>query len=109
MIGPARSAWRDATWGAGDPWRREHGGVHVGEVKGAARPVGGVLAFTQGETRTFPFGAGDPHDCGVTMIRRGPYLLVRDNGDCGGQNVPLLHSAAPRAEAGPRGIARAIP
>ena len=77
----------DASWGMGDPWRRQHGAVHTGEVKGTARPVNGVLAFTQGETRTLPFGAGDPYDCRVRMIRRGPYLLVRDNANCGGENV----------------------
>lgn len=77
----------DASWGMGDPWRRANGGVHIGEVHGVARPVGGVVAFTMGEDRTLPYDAGQQDDCRIRMIRRGPYLIARDSGVCGGVNV----------------------
>jgi hypothetical protein len=77
----------EATWGDGDPARRLNGGVHTGEVEGVAKPVNGVLAFTQGETTTLPYSAGEEYDCRVRMIRRGPFLLVEDNNSCGGLNV----------------------
>ena len=78
----------DATWGMGDPERRRRGGVHTGEVTGTARPVGGILAFTMGEDgKTLPYDAGGEFTCRVRMLRRGPYLLVRDNNACGGVNV----------------------
>ncbi|RMB35591.1 hypothetical protein C8J47_1105 [Sphingomonas sp. PP-F2F-G114-C0414] len=76
----------DATWGM-SAWRAEHGSVHVGTLNGISRPVGGVLSFTEGEGRTLPYTGGDEFSCKVRMIRRGPYLLVRDNDNCGGANV----------------------
>ncbi len=85
--GGALKVQGDATWGMGDQWRRANGGVHLGEVGGVARPVGGVLAFTMGEDRTLPYDAGEETDCRVRMLRRGPYLLVYDTGNCGGLNV----------------------
>lgn len=78
----------DATWGMGDPERRRRGGVHIGEVAGTARPIDGVLAFTMGDDgKTLPYDAGDEFTCRVRMVRRGPYLVVRDNNACGGANV----------------------
>ena len=78
----------DATWGMGDPERRRRGGVRTGEVAGTARPAHGVLAFTMGEDgKTLPYDAGDEFTCRVRMVRRGPYLVVRDNNACGGVNV----------------------
>ena len=56
-------------------------------MSGIARPMRGVLAFTQREDRTLPYAGGGPHDCRVRMIRRGPFPLVRDNGYRGGENV----------------------
>lgn len=76
----------DATWGM-SAWRAEHGSVHVGTLNGMVRPVRGVLSFTEGEGRTLPYTGGDAFSCKVRMIRRGPYLLVRDNDNCGGANV----------------------
>lgn len=76
-----------ATWGGRDPWRVEHGGVHTGEVDGIARPVNGVIAFTHGQDVTLPFDKGDEYDCRLRLFRRGPYLLARDNNNCGGANV----------------------
>ncbi len=78
----------EATWGAGDPQRVKIGGVHIGQVNGTARPVGGLLAFTDdGEGHTLPYAQGDEFSCKIKMLRRGPYLLVRDNNGCGGANV----------------------
>ncbi len=76
----------DATWGM-SAWRAEHGSVHVGTLNGVTRPVGGVLSFTEGDDRTMPYTSGDEFNCKIRMIRRGPYLLVRDNDNCGGANV----------------------
>ncbi|MET0247678.1 MAG: hypothetical protein ABW182_13090 [Sphingomonas sp.] len=77
----------DATWGMGDKWRRENGAVHIGQVKGTVRPAGGVVAFTEGDDKTLPYNAGDEDACSIRMVRRGPYLLARDNNKCGGLNV----------------------
>lgn len=78
----------EATWGAGDPARAAIGGVHTGEANGTTRPVDGVLAFAEGEDgRTLPYDKGEEFSCRIRMIRRGPYLLVRDNMGCGGVNV----------------------
>lgn len=85
--GRAFSVRGDATWGRGDRRRAENGGVHTGEVEGVARPAGGVLAFTQGQGATLPYGQGDEFDCRLRLFRRGPYLLARDNNNCGGVNV----------------------
>ena len=78
----------EATWGMGDPERVRRGSVHTGAVEGVARPSGGVLAFTEGEGRTLPHDAPDDgYSCRIRMVRREPYLLVRDNNRCGGVNV----------------------
>ena len=88
-ITPAGSALHvqgDATWGAMSPERVQRGGVHIGELNGTMAPLDGVLAFTMGD-KTLPYGKGDETDCRITMILRGPYLVARDNTNCGGQNV----------------------
>lgn len=77
----------DATWGAFDPDRVKRGGVNIGEVEGTAAPRGGTLAFTVGTDRTLPYGEGDDTDCRITLTRRGPYLVAKDNTNCGGHNV----------------------
>jgi hypothetical protein len=61
--------------------------VHTGELDGVIKPGDGVLAFTMGDDKTLPFEAGDEFTCRVSMVRRGPYLLVKDNDQCGGANV----------------------
>ena len=75
-----------ATWGD-TPARRRRGGVHTGEVTATRRPEKGVLAFTADDDRTLPYEAGDEFTCRVRVVRRGPYLVVRDNKACGGLNV----------------------
>lgn len=77
----------EATWGD-NPGRRRTGGVHTGELAGVMRLDRNILAFTMGEDgRTRPYAGGDEFTCRVRMMRRGPYLLVRDNNACGGVNV----------------------
>lgn len=85
--GGALNVSGDASWGMGDKWRRENGAVHIGQVKGTVRPAGGVVAFTEGDDKTLPYNAGDEGACSIRMVRRGPYLLARDNNKCGGLNV----------------------
>ena len=77
----------DATWGESDPERVKNGGVHTGTVDGAMRPANGVLAFTQADKGTLPYAQGEQDDCRVRMVRRGPYLLAKDDNNCGGANV----------------------
>ena len=66
----------DATWGGHDPERVRNGGVHTGELDFTARPVGDRLT-----------SVADDDICHVRMHRAGPYLLVDDDGGCGGMNV----------------------
>lgn len=62
--------------------------MHTGEVAATAHLAGGILAFTMGEDgRTLPYDAGNEFTCRVRMLRRGAYLLIRDNNACGGVNV----------------------
>lgn len=77
----------DATWGASDPERVKRGAVHVGSLEGEMKPEGADLAFGMGENGTLPFDQADEADCKVQMQRLGPYLLVKDNNNCGGMNV----------------------
>ncbi|MGI4808170.1 MAG: hypothetical protein ACRYF2_08690 [Janthinobacterium lividum] len=86
--GGALAVKGDATWGMGDPQRRRTGGIHTGEVAGTAQAVNGVLAFTMGDDdKTLPYEAGDEFTCRIRLLRRGPYLIARDNNACGGVNV----------------------
>jgi hypothetical protein len=64
-----------AEWGADDPERVARGGVHTGEIAARATPRGARLSFAE-------IGG-----CAGRMWVLGPYLVVADNGRCGGQNV----------------------
>jgi hypothetical protein len=77
----------EASWGASDPRRVARGAVHVGELDGEAAALGADLSFGMGENGPLPFDEADDVDCKVQMRRLGPYLLVKDNGMCGGMNV----------------------
>jgi len=77
----------DATWGMTDPERVKRGGVNVGTIDATIAPRDGTLAFTVGTDATLPYAKGEEDDCRVTLTRRGPYLLARDNTNCGGHNV----------------------
>lgn len=76
-----------ATWGADDPDRMARGGPHIGEFEAKLQPAGAILSFTQGLNATLPYDKGDATDCRVQLLRRGPYLVARDDGACGGANV----------------------
>ncbi len=77
----------DATWGSFDPDRVRRGGVNIGSIEGVAAPTGSTLAFAIGEQGTIPYGRGAACDCAVLMRRLGRWLLIDDNGNCGGHNV----------------------
>lgn len=78
----------DATWGAGDPERVRRGGVNIGEISGRARPRGNVLAVGDGYDGVKPPGERkDIADCVARLQIFGRYLVVEDNGACGGNNV----------------------
>lgn len=52
--------------------------IHTGDVGGEAAPASGVLSIV---------GGSDYDICRATFRLVGPYLVVDDNGDCGGANV----------------------
>ncbi len=68
----------NATWGAHDPERVKRGGVNYG-MFGAdlPEPTGSSLAFADSEEPA----------CRIALRLLGPYLIARDNGQCGGMNV----------------------
>ena len=76
-----------ATWGEREARRRPSASVHTGTLNGKARPVGGILAFTEGDGRTLGYAEGEAFSCRARLWRRGPYLVVLDNNNCGGANV----------------------
>lgn len=77
----------DATWGASDPERVKRGAINIGSLEGETKVEGAILSFGIGENGTLPFDQADEADCKVQMQRLGPYLLVKDNNNCGGMNV----------------------
>jgi hypothetical protein len=94
-IAPARggklSISGEATYGALDPDRVRRGAVNVGEIAGIVKPEGNALAFAMSSkgarTVTVPYTSAGEYDCSVKMQRVGRWLLVQDNGGCGGMNV----------------------
>lgn len=52
--------------------------IHVGDFEGTARPVGDKLAIVDGP---------EEYGCAVALRRVADYLVVADNGRCGGMNV----------------------
>jgi hypothetical protein len=79
----------NATWGGSDPERVKRGAVHVGELEGTGRPRGRVLAVGYDPDRSaFPPDGGAAEDgCAAKLELYGRYLIVGDNGRCGGVNV----------------------
>ena len=51
---------------------------HEGSFSAVAAPAGKEITFREGEGE---------YDCKVDLLRRGPYLVARDNEHCGGANV----------------------
>lgn len=75
-----------ATYGALDPGRVKRGGVNMGELEGEATPKGNMLPLGPGYDGTRPFG-DDRSECRAKLRLFGRYLVVEDNGACGGMNV----------------------
>lgn len=99
--------------GTDDPWRVEHGAIHIGLFSAEVEVSGRLLAFATGDTDepgavrvvpqpeegdgeegTLPYNApsngpyafGDDR-CRIRMRLIGPYLLVEDNRACGAQGA----------------------
>lgn len=91
-----------ATWGMSDPERVKSGAIHDGSFDALFAPRDGQAAFGQGDEyeaggtrfrslggqmlKVFPYTNTDKR-CEVRLRILGPYLLVDDNGLCGGLNV----------------------
>ena len=77
----------DATHGTLDPERVKRGAINTGEFEADMAASGANLAFDVAEKKTLPVDKGDESDCKVWIRRLGAYLLVDDNGSCGGMGV----------------------
>jgi hypothetical protein len=51
---------------------------HTGSFDAVASPAGKEITFREGD---------DAYSCKVDLLRRGPYLVAKDNSYCGGMNV----------------------
>lgn len=74
----------NATFGASDPRRVRRGAVNVGEIEAEVTPAGDRLNFTEGGGSA---EEGGESSCRVWMRQIGRWLIVDDNGNCGGLNV----------------------
>jgi len=79
----------NATWGSRDPQRVKRGAVHVGELSGRGKPRGQLLALGWDPDRSGFVHPQDqaPDSCAAKLELYGRYLVVEDNGGCGGLNV----------------------
>lgn len=75
-----------ATFGALDAGRVKRGAVNMGELEGERAPRGNMLALGEGYDGTKPFG-DDRGECRAKLRLFARYLVVEDNGGCGGMNV----------------------
>ncbi|NWH08992.1 MAG: hypothetical protein HXY22_10190 [Alphaproteobacteria bacterium] len=76
----------DAVW-ASSKESMEQGSVNTGELRGEAAPVDGVISFAMSQNGQVEAAEAGEFDCAIWMRRLGPYLLVKDNLNCGGHNV----------------------
>jgi hypothetical protein len=76
----------EATFGALDADRVKRGAINMGELEGTAVPKGNMMALGEGYDGTKPFGE-DRGECRAKLRLFGRYLVVEDNGGCGGMNV----------------------
>lgn len=77
-----------ATWGAGDPARVKRGAVNTGELDGEGKPRGRTLAVGYDPDRSdLPAPDAATDGCAARLSLYGRYLVVEDNGGCGGMNV----------------------
>jgi hypothetical protein len=79
----------NAMWGSYDPQRVKRGAVHVGELSGKGRPRGQTLAIGYDPDQSgFPPAKDAARDsCAAKLELYGRYLVVEDDGACGGMNV----------------------
>lgn len=75
----------EATWGAQDRRRAASGAVNTGEIGGTGRFVGNTVLVADQDVKTFQTAPDTA--CAVQMRVVANYLLVQDNGACGGANV----------------------
>ncbi|MEO5558319.1 MAG: hypothetical protein ABIO49_01315 [Dokdonella sp.] len=77
----------DAMWGADDPARVANGSVHTGEIElTRARLTGYTLHIFEGQGNAPP-EHDDKQGCYVDLTLLNGTLLVKDDDQCGGQNV----------------------
>lgn len=77
----------EAFWPSANPSRKDApGGPHLGEMSGVAAPAGDKASFADSE---------DICHVSVTLLQ--PYLLAKDDGECGGANVSFngVYTRAP--------------
>ena len=55
----------------------------LGELDAKTKLAENMILFTMGATGTVAFEDGEPGNCRVWMVRRGRYLVERDNDLCG--------------------------
>ncbi len=78
----------NATWGGGDPARVKRGAVNTGELDGEGKPRGQILAIGYDPVRSdLPAPDAATDGCAARLSLYGRYLVVADNGGCGGMNV----------------------
>lgn len=68
----------EATFGAQDPDKVKRGAVHFGSFSGPLFLKDGQAILVDGS---------DISACNLRLARSGPFLFLRDNGNCGGLNV----------------------
>ena len=77
-----------ATFGALDPERIKRGAVNSGSFSVRLRIRGDSAGFALDDNgASKPWSDGTPDECRIAMRRLGAFLLVEDNGLCGGHNV----------------------
>jgi hypothetical protein len=79
----------NATWGANDPQRVKRGAINTGELEGSLRPRNNLLAigYDPDQSGFPPADDAAPDICTAELELYGRYLVVDDNGKCGGLNV----------------------
>ncbi len=74
-----------ATWGGSDPQRVRTGAVNTGEIGGSGKPRDRTLTLGYADSGAPP--PPNAPDCAARLRLFGRYLVVEDNGACGGLNV----------------------
>lgn len=85
--GAAIAVKGEATYGSKDPQRVARGAVNIGNIDFVAEPAGNTLSIAISGETAVPKAKAAATDCQLDMIALGPYLVVKDNMQCGGLNV----------------------